>query len=324
MKKILVTGASGFIGSHLVEYLVQKNYDVIAFDRYNINNDWGNLERSKYINDFEMILGDIRDYDSVYNVVKKSDTIFHLAALIGIPYSYISPIAYVKTNVEGTYNILESSKNLNIQNTIITSTSEIYGSAVSYPISEKHSIIGQSPYAASKISADQLALSYNLSFNLPIKIIRPFNCYGPRQSARAIIPTIISQLLSNNKNVRLGNLNTIRDLTYVTDLCDAYLKIYKSKKTTGHIVNAGTNKAYSVKDLFYKLSNQLNISKKITIDKQRVRPQKSEITKLICDNRKIISMTNWKPKIDLDKGLKITIDWFKENKDFIKSKSYNV
>ena len=196
MKKILITGATGFIGSHLTEYLVEVGYDVVAFDRYNPNNHWGWLENSKYKYDIEVQLGDIRDYDSVYNAVKDCDVVFHLAALIGIPYSYISPMAYIRTNVEGTYNILEASRQLDIQEVLITSTSETYGTAQYVPIDEKHPLVGQSPYSASKISADQLAISYYKSFDLPVKIVRPFNTYGPRQSARAIIPTIISQLLN--------------------------------------------------------------------------------------------------------------------------------
>ena len=222
--KVFVTGGCGFIGSHLCEFLLQKNYDVIAFDRYNSNNDWGWLENSKYKNDINVILGDIRDYDSVYKSMKGCDIIYHLAALIGIPYSYLSPLAYIKTNVEGTYNVLESAKNLNVSQVLVTSTSETYGSAQYVPIDEKHPLIGQSPYSASKIGSDHLAISYHKSFELPVKIIRPFNTYGPRQSARAIIPTIVSQIHSGITTIKLGNLSPTRDLTYVLDTCNGFIK----------------------------------------------------------------------------------------------------
>ena len=207
MNKILVTGATGFIGSHLTEYLVQKGLNVIAFDRYNSNNHWGWLEHSKYINDFQVILGDIRDYDSISKAMVDCDAVFHLAALIGIPYSYVSPLAYIRTNIEGTYNVLEASKNLNLEQILVTSTSETYGTAQYVPIDENHPLVGQSPYSASKIAADQLAISYFKSYELPVKIVRPFNTYGPRQSARAIIPTIISQLLNGEKEIKLGRLH---------------------------------------------------------------------------------------------------------------------
>ena len=215
--KILITGGCGFIGSHLVEHMVKRGFEVTAFDRYNSNNNWGWLENSKYKNNFNVILGDIRDYDSVKNAIKGNNIVLHLAALIGIPYSYISPLAYIKTNVEGTYNVLQSSKELEISKTVITSTSEVYGSAIYTPINEDHPLQPQSPYSASKIGADNLALSYYNSFDLPVTIIRPFNTYGPRQSARAIIPTIFSQLISS-KDISLGNLSTVRDFTFVDDL----------------------------------------------------------------------------------------------------------
>ena len=232
MKKIIITGATGFVGSHLAELCVEKGYNVIAFDRYNPNHNLGWLENSKYQKDINFIFADIRDYDSVLKSMKGCDIVFHLAALIGIPYSYISPLAYLKTNVEGTYNVLESSKNLGLEQTIITSTSETYGSAKYVPMDEQHPLLGQSPYAASKIAADQLALSYYLSFNLPIKIVRPFNTYGPRQSLRAIIPTIISQGLKNDNDIKLGSLTPTRDFLYVKDTCDGFLKICKSEKAS--------------------------------------------------------------------------------------------
>ena len=227
MEKVLITGATGFIGSHLAELFVERGIDVVGFDRYNPNNQWNWLENSRYKNDMQIILGDIRDYDSVSKAMEDCHSVFHLAALIGIPYSYISPLAYIRTNVEGTYNVLEAAKNLKLDQVLITSTSETYGTAQYTPINERHPLVGQSPYSASKIAADQLAISYYRSFDLPVKIVRPFNTYGPRQSARAIIPTIISQLLNGNNSINLGNLSPTRDLTYVTDTCEAFLEIYK-------------------------------------------------------------------------------------------------
>ena len=237
-KKIFITGATGFIGSHLCEMSVKKGFKVVGFDRYNSNYNLGWLEKSKYKKDINFIFGDIRDYDSVYKSMKGCNKVFHLAALIGIPYSYVSPLAYVKTNVEGTYNVLEAAKNLNLKDIIITSTSEVYGSAKYLPINEKHPLNAQSPYAASKISADQLALSYYKSFNLPIKIIRPFNTYGPRQSSRAVIPRIMLQCINKkNKKIILGNLSPTRDFNYVEDTCEAYFDVLKCNKLVGKTIN---------------------------------------------------------------------------------------
>jgi len=238
---ILVTGAAGFIGSHLVEKCVELGYDVKAFIRYNSRNDWGWLEKSEVKKDIEVIIGDIRDYDSVNNALKSCDTVFHLAALIGIPYSYISPLAYIRTNVEGTYNILQSSREFEVQNILITSTSETYGTAQYIPIDESHPIVGQSPYSASKIAADQLAISYARSFKLPVKIIKAFNVYGPRQSARAIIPTIITQILKGQNKIKLGNLSPTRDFTFVKDTVNGFIEVFKSEKLFGEITNIGMN-----------------------------------------------------------------------------------
>jgi len=260
-KKILITGAAGFIGSHLTDYLLKKNYLITAFDRYNSFNSFGWLDGYNNKN-LKCVLGDIRDYDSVNNIVKNHDIVIHLAALIGIPYSYVSPSAYIKTNIEGTYNILEACKNHKIEQTIITSTSETYGTAETYKISEKHACKAQSPYSASKISADQLAMSYYRSFNSPIKIVRPFNTYGPRQSLRAVIPTIINQAVSGD-TVNLGNINTTRDLTYVTDTCDAFYKVMKCKKLIGQTVNVGSDNNISIKNIVKKVADILN--KKITL-----------------------------------------------------------
>ena len=324
MKKILITGATGFIGSHLAELCVKKGFEVIAFDRYNPNYNLGWLEKSKYKDDINFVFGDIRDYDSVLKTMKGCKIVFHLAALIGIPYSYLSPQAYLKTNVEGTYNILQSSKHLDIEQTIITSTSEVYGTAQYIPIDEKHPISAQSPYSASKISADQLAISYYNSFQLPIKIIRPFNVYGPRQSSRAVIPSIIIQALNNKKEIKLGNVEPSRDFTYVTDTCNAFLDILKIKNFFGNTLNVGSNNEYTINDIAKKILEKLNSKANIKKEPQRTRSSKSEVVRLVCDNSKILKNTEWKPKINIDKGLDMTIDWFREFKDLFNHDIYHV
>ena len=322
-KKILITGACGFIGSHLAEECVKKGYKVIAFDRYNPNYSLGNLAKSKLKSEIEFIFGDIRDYDSVNKVVKKSEIVFHLAALVGIPYSYYSPLAYIKTNIEGTYNILESVKNNNVKEAIITSSSETYGTAVTIPIDENHRLIGQSPYAASKIAADHLAISYYRSFNLPIKIIRPFNTFGPRQSSRAIIPSIIIQALSNQKNIELGNIKTSRDFTYIEDTCEAFFEILKGK-FYGLPINVGSNNEYTMKDIAKKIISKVNSKKKIIIKNVRVRPKNSEVERLVCDNSFILENTLWRPRFTFDEGLDKTIDWMKKNHQQYESKVYQI
>lgn len=324
MAKILITGATGFIGSHLTETSIEKGYEVRAFDRYNPNNNWGWLEGSHYKNDFEIVLGDIRDYDSVNKAMKGCDAVFHLAALIGIPYSYISPLAYIKTNIEGTYNVLESAKALSVNDVLITSTSETYGTAQYVPIDEIHPMVGQSPYSASKIAADQLAISYFRSFDLPVKIVRPFNTYGPRQSARAIIPTIISQILSKQYNINLGNLLPTRDLTFVRDTVEAFIEIYRSNYLYGEIVNIGMNEEISMGDLAKIIAQLLDTEIRIFSDVQRVRPEKSEVDRLLCNNSKIYEYTNWKPRYNLHSGLLETIAWMKKNMKFYKTEIYNV
>ena len=324
MKKILITGATGFVGSHLTELCVEKGFEVVAFDRYSSDYNLGWLEKSKYRNEINFSFGDIRDYDSVLKTMKGCKIVFHLAALIGIPYSYLSPQAYLKTNVEGTYNILEASKHLGIEQTIITSTSEVYGSAKYVPIDEKHSLSAQSPYAASKISADQLALSYWNSFQLPIKIIRPFNIYGPRQSSRAVIPSIIIQALNNKKEIKLGNVKPTRDFTYVTDTCNAFLDILKIKNFFGNSLNVGSNNEYTIKDIAKKVLAKVNSEAIIRKEERRVRSEKSEVLRLVCDNSKILKCTNWKPKIKIEKGLDKTIEWFKNFKNFYKYDIYHI
>jgi len=325
-EQILVTGATGFIGSHLVEYIIQKGFNVIAFDRYNPNNHWGWLEQSKYKNDLNVILGDIRDYDSVCKAMDGCSSVFHLAALIGIPYSYNSPLAYIRTNVEGTYNVLEAAKNLDLEQVLVTSTSETYGTAQYTPIDEKHPLVGQSPYAASKIAADQLAISYYRSFDLPVKIIRPFNTYGPRQSARAIIPTIISQILNGNNSIKLGNLTPTRDLTFVKDTCGGFFEIYKSDALFGDVINIGMNLEISIGDLADLIANFMDMGITIESSEIRVRPENSEVERLVCDNSKLLKHTSWKPRYTTKQGIKKVIEWMKnrENMLMYKANQYNV
>ena len=324
MKKILITGATGFVGSHLAELCVKEGFEVVAFDRYNPNYNLGWLEKSKYKDDINFVFGDIRDYDSVLKTMKGCKIVFHLAALIGIPYSYLSPQAYLKTNVEGTYNILESSKHLDIEQAIITSTSEVYGTAKYIPIDEKHPISAQSPYSASKISADQLAISYYNSFQLPIKIIRPFNVYGPRQSSRAVIPSIIIQALNNKKEIKLGNVEPSRDFTYVTDTCNAFLDILKIKNFFGNTLNVGSNNEYTINDIAKKILEKLNSKANIKKEPQRTRSPNSEVVRLVCDNSKILTNTQWRPKVKIEKGLNMTINWFRKFKDLFKHQIYHV
>jgi len=324
LNKVLVTGAGGFIGSHLTELLVSKGYEVKAFFRYNSRSGMGWLENSPFKGHFEPYFGDIRDYDSVRKAVADTDTVFHLAALIGIPYSYESPIAYIKTNIEGTYNILESSKNSSVSNMMITSTSETYGSAQYVPIDEKHPLVGQSPYSASKIGADQLALSYYRSFELPIKIVRPFNTFGPRQSARAIIPTVITQLLSGKKELNLGNLLPTRDLTLVLDTVKGFHEIAVCDKLFGEVTNIGMKTEISIGDLVKKIAEIMKVEVTVKSDEERIRPDKSEVERLLCDNTKIMTITDWRPENTLEDSLKLTIEWLKKNLELYKPDRYNI
>jgi len=321
--KVLVTGAAGFLGSHLTEKLIESGYKVRALMHYDSNNNWGWLENSKYKKEIEFVVGDIRDFDSVYSAMQDMDEVFHLAALIGIPYSYLSPLAYIKTNIEGTYNVMQSGKLLKTKNIVITSTSETYGSAQYIPIDEKHPKVGQSPYSATKIGADNLAESFYRSFGLPIKIVRPFNIYGPRQSARAIIPSICIQILNDINEIKLGNVTTTRDLTFVKDTVDGFIEISKEEKLNGESTNIGMNNEISIKDLVEKISKIINKKIKIITDEKRLRPEKSEVHRLVCDNSKIKKFTNWEPKYNLDQGLKETIDWLEKNKKLFKFDIYN-
>ena len=322
--KVLVTGAAGFVGSHLAEKCVQLGYQVRAFTHYNSKNNWGWLENSSYRKEMEIISGDIRDYDSVHAAMQGIDTVFHLAALIGIPYSYVSPLAYVKTNVEGTYNVLQSAKLLNTKNVLVTSTSETYGSAQYVPMDEKHPMVGQSPYSASKIGSDNLAVSYYRSFGTPVKIVRPFNIYGPRQSARAIIPSIIIQILNGAKELKLGNLDPTRDLTFVKDTANGFITISKHESFNGEYVNIGMKEEISVRDLVQTIARLMKTEVKITSDDQRIRPSKSEVERLFCENEKLCKQTTWKPEYNLEQGLLETIEWLKQNQNQYKADLYHV
>jgi dTDP-glucose 4,6-dehydratase len=324
MNKALITGAGGFIGSHLTELLIEQGFDVKAFVRYNSKNDWGWLETSKLKDKVEVITGDIRDYDSVYSAIKGCNAVFHLAALIGIPYSYVSPQAYIKTNIDGTYNILQAAKELNVENVLVTSTSETYGTAQYVPIDENHPLVGQSPYSATKIAADQLAVSYYKSFELPVKIVRPFNTYGPRQSARAIIPTIITQILSGKREIKLGNLTPTRDLTFVKDTANGFLEIYKASGLYGEFTNIGMNEEITIGDLVKLIAELMNVEIRIISETERIRPDKSEVERLMCNNAKISANTNWVPKYNLRTGLLETIEFLKENLNYYKPDIYNV
>lgn len=332
--KILITGASGFIGSHLVEKLISKKIKIRAFVEYNSFNSWGWLDSlsGALKKNIDIHIGDIRDINSVKKSLDGCDTVVHLAALIAIPFSYVSPDSYIDTNIKGTTNILQSCRELKIKKIIHTSTSEVYGSAQYIPIDENHPLQGQSPYAATKIGADQIALSFYRSFNLPITILRPFNTYGPRQSARAIIPTIITQALKNKK-INLGNLTPTRDFNYIDDVIDGFIKcLFSKKKLSGEVINIGSNYEISMEIVVKEILKILKIRKNIFLfsDKSRFRPKKSEVDRLCCNNNKAKKLLNWEPKLSsiagLRKGLKKTINWFKKKNNLEKYKSdiYNI
>ncbi len=325
MRKVLITGAGGFIGSHLTELCVKQGVKVRAMVHYNAKNHWGWLEDSPVKNKIEVVCGDVRDYDFVFNQLKGCDTVFHLAALIGIPYSYISPMAYIKTNVEGTYNVLQAGKDRGTKNLVLTSTSETYGSAQYVPIDEKHPANAQSPYAATKVAADQLALSFHRSFGLPVKIVRPFNTYGPRQSARAIIPTVITQILNGKNTLHLGNLGPSRDLTFVEDTAKGFWAAAKAP-CAGEVLNLGMNEEITVAELSRLIAGLMQTKIRIRQERVRVRASSSEVSRLRCDNRKMRSLTGWKPQFSLEQGLRKTIEWFKKpgTLSLYKAELYNV
>ena len=330
MKKTLVTGSDGFIGSHLVESLVKDGKNVKALCFYNSNNSWGWLDHvpSEVKNNIEVVLGDIRDSYFVKKAMEDCDTVFHLAALIGIPYSYHSPSSYVDTNIHGTLNIVHSARELGISRVIHTSTSETYGSAQYVPINEDHPLVAQSPYAASKIGADHIALSYHKSFGTPVSILRPFNTYGPRQSNRAVIPTIISQIASGEKKIRLGSLTPTRDFNFVQDTCDAFKALAKSDQSIGKIVNSSSNFEISIGETVKLISQIMNVEVEIIAEIERIRPKDSEVNRLFGDNNLLKQITDWSPKFSgingFKDGLKVTIEWFsqKENLAFYKTNSF--
>ena len=313
-KKVLVTGAGGFIGSHLTERLTELGAQTRALVRYNSAGSWGWLDHSPLKNEFEVVLGDIRDQDSVSRAVADADVVFHLAALIAIPYSYDAPLSYVRTNVEGTVNILQAIQRRGSGLVIHTSTSEVYGTARTVPIDEEHPLQGQSPYSATKIGADKLVEAFHRSFGLPVVTVRPFNTYGPRQSARAVIPTIVTQALTHSE-VRLGNLDPTRDLNYVADTVEGFIKAAETPEAVGHVINLGTGREISIKDLAALLLKILNIDVPITADNVRIRPENSEVERLCADNRKGQSILGWKPKYSLEEGLSLTVEWIRENSE---------
>ncbi len=327
-KKVLLTGADGFIGSHLVERLLQEGANVKAFVYYNSFNNWGWLDTfsKETLSKIEIFSGDIRDPYGVKEAMKGCDVVFHLAALIAIPYSYHSPDSYVDTNIKGTLNIVQAAKELNIEKILVTSTSEVYGTALYVPIDEKHPKQGQSPYSATKIGADHLADSFYMSFNLPVTIVRPFNTFGPRQSARAVIPTIIAQLLNGKGEIKLGALHPTRDLVFVKDTVNGFVEIAKSDSLIGQEVNIATNSEITVGDLAQNLINIINPKAKIVSDDIRLRPEKSEVERLFGSNEMILQHTNWRQKYSLEDGLKETIEWFRDSKNLrlYKADIYNV
>ncbi|CAG1064678.1 dTDP-glucose 4,6-dehydratase [uncultured bacterium] len=324
-KKVLVTGAGGFIGSHLTEKLVREGASVRALVHYNSRNDWGLLEMlaPEVLKNVEIFTGDVQDPFSMRKAVKGVDLVFHLAALIAIPYSYNAPQSYVTTNVQGTLNVVQACLDENVGKVVHTSTSETYGTALYAPIDEKHPLQGQSPYSASKIGADKIAESYYLSFGLQAATIRPFNTYGPRQSARAVIPTIISQVLSGGP-LKLGSLHPTRDLNYVEDTVDGFIKVALSEKSAGQVINVGSGSEISIGELAKKIMKIIGSEVEIITDDQRIRPEKSEVGRLLCDNSKARELAGWQPRVGLDEGLKRTVEWVRENRSHYKSGIYNV
>ncbi len=324
--KVLVTGSDGFIGSHLTEELVKKGYEVKAFVYYNSFSNWGWLDTlpENIMKNVEIFQGDIRDHNGVEEAMKGVDAVFHLAALIAIPFSYHSPDTYVDTNIKGTLNVLQASRKFGIKRVLITSTSEVYGTAQYAPIDEKHPFQGQSPYSATKIGADRLAESFYRSFQLPVTIVRPFNTYGPRQSARAVIPTIIMQLLAGKTEIKLGSLTPTRDFNYVKDTVHGFISIFESDQTIGEEINIATQKEISIGHLAQELIRQINPNAQIVCDEERLRPEKSEVNRLLGCNKKILRLTVWKPQYSLEEGLRNTIEFLKHNLDKYKIDIYNI
>ncbi len=325
-KKILVTGADGFIGSHLTEMLVAQGGKVKALSQYNSFNDWGWLEDVNCLDDIEVVTGDVRDPHYCRHITKDVDIIFHLAALIAIPYSYVAPDSYVDTNVKGTLNICQAALGNKCQRVILTSTSEVYGTAQYVPIDEKHPLQPQSPYSATKIGADAMAMSFHNAFDLPLVVARPFNTYGPRQSARAIIPTIITQIADGAETLKLGDLSPTRDLNYVTDTCQGFVALAECDGAIGETVNIGSNFEITMHDVVNLIKDIMGSDVAIESESARIRPEKSEVFRLWCDNTKIEALTGFKPKHSIRQGLEKTIEWFKNPKNLKKYKAhlYNV
>lgn len=325
-KNILITGADGFIGSHLTEMLVAKGANVKALSQYNSFNNWGWLEDVDCQNDIEILCGDVRDAHYVKKITKDIDVVFHLAALIAIPFSYVAPDSYIDTNIKGTLNICQASLENGVQKVINTSTSEVYGTAQYVPIDEKHPLQPQSPYSATKIGADAIAESFYRAFDLPVCIARPFNTYGPRQSARAVIPTIITQIANGKEQIQLGDVTPTRDFNYVKDTCRGFIALAESEKSMGQTINIGSNYEISVGDTLNLIKKLMDSNVEFIIDEQRLRPEKSEVNRLWCDNTKINQLCGFKPEYPIEKGLKETIDWFvqPENLKKYKGNIYNV
>lgn len=326
MKKVLITGADGFIGSHLTELLVSEGYQVKALSQYNSFNNWGWLEDVNCLTEIEILSGDVRDAYYCKHITKGVDAIFHLAALVAIPYSYHAPESYIETNIKGSLNIFQAALANGVERVIHTSTSEVYGTAKYVPIDEKHPLQAQSPYSASKIGADAIAMSFFNAFDLPITIARPFNTFGPRQSARAVIPNIIAQIASGAKEVKLGDITPTRDFNYVVDTCRGFLALARCQRAVGETVNIGSNYEISIGDTLTLIRNLMDSDIEFVLDKQRQRPNKSEVFRLWCDNKKISELTNFKPEYTLRRGLQKTINWFGNSLNLQKYKSdiYNV
>jgi len=327
-KKILVTGSDGFIGSHLIERLIDEGAIVKAFCYYNSFNSCGWLDTfsKEKLSQIEIFSGDIRDPNGVRTALKGIDVVFHLAALIGIPYSYHSPDSYVDTNIKGTLNVLQAARDIKVEKVLITSTSEVYGTALYVPIDEKHPLQPQSPYSATKIGADSIAESFFKAFELPVTIVRPFNTYGPRQSARAVIPTVITQLLSGAKEIRLGDLSPRRDFNFVKDTCNGFIEVAKSDGTIGETINIASGVDISIGEIVKNIIKILKPGHEITIieDAQRIRPVNSEVMRLLGSNKKLLKLTRWKQQYSMEQGLIETVDWFRNNSDRYKHGEYNV
>ena len=325
-KRVLVTGADGFIGSHLVESLVAAGAQVRALALYNSFNSWGWLEDTKYLPDIEVMQGDVRDPACCKKMVENVDIIFNLAALIAIPYSYMTPSSYVDTNIHGGLNICSAALDASVHRVVQISTSEVYGTAKYVPIDEKHPLQPQSPYSASKIGADAIAISFHKSFGLPLVIARPFNTYGPRQSARAVIPTVITQIASGHKQIKLGDTSPTRDFNFVADTCRGLMLLGICDEAVGQTVNIGSNYEISIHDTAMKIKTIMNADVDIITDSERIRPANSEVHRLWCDNSLIAKLTGFQPQYSIDEGLKITVDWFvkPENLKKYKAEIYNV